>query len=350
MTCDASAREDSRYVTGVRQLRRDNVVPEGGNGERRQAHNGMKAILHRRTLHNDTRSFSRRGLLLAGASAFAALAADGSSRISVEGYIFNQYAERQKKPLGEIVPEALAMARNAGFWNIELNTTFFAPETRATTLQGIRSNRLSMPSVYVGGAMHEQSLAAKTIESALQTGAVCAPSGCKAIVNNPDPKPSGAEKSDDELRVQAQMLNRAGRTLSAHGFQLRVHHHTPQLVNNAREWRHILRNTDPEYVTLCMDLDWVHQADLDPLTLLKEGGRRVTEIHVRNSKDKLWLEAVEDGDIDYRAIAKYLREQNNKPLVVVELAYRPNTVITHSLAQDLTSSRIYTERIFGIKA
>jgi inosose dehydratase len=198
--------------------------------------------------------------------------------------------------------------------------------------------------------MHEQKLAEQTIETALRIGAVCQQFGCKAIVNNPDPKPGRAEKSDQELQVQAQMLNRAGRTLSAHGFQLRVHHHTPQLVNNAREWRHILSNTDPEYVTLCMDLDWVHQAGLDPLNLLKEGGRRVTEIHVRNSKNKLWLESVQDGDIDYAAIASYLRGANLKPLIVVELAYRPNTVIAHSLADDLKSSRIYTERTFGIRA
>ncbi len=294
-------------------------------------------------------SLSRRAFTL-GALGTVSVAANASSRLSVEAYIFNQYAERQKKPLADVVPEALAMARNAGFRNIELNTTFFTPDTRGSAVQAVTSNHLSMPSVYVGGSMHEQKLAEQTIEAALQIGTVCQPFGCKAIVNNPDPKPGGVEKSDEELQVQAQMLNRAGRTLSTHGFQLRVHHHTPQLVNNAREWRHILKNTDPKYVTLCMDLDWVHQAGLDPLTLLKEGGRRVTEIHVRNSKNKLWLESVQDGDIDYTAIASYLRGANLKPLIVVELAYRPNTLITHSLAEDLKSSRIYTERIFGIHA
>jgi inosose dehydratase len=293
------------------------------------------------------RAFSRAAAgLLFGTPA----AADNPYRISVEAYIFNQYAERQNKPLADVVSQALAMARNAGFRNIELNTTFFAPDTRSKTVQAITSNHLSMPSVYVGGSMHEHRLAEQTIETALQLGAVCQPFGCRAIVNNPDPKPGGAEKSDQELEVQAQMLNRAGRTLSAHGFQLRVHHHTPQLANNAREWRHILKNTDPKYVTLCMDLDWVHQAGLDPLDLLEQGARRVTEIHVRNSKNKLWLESVQDGDIDYAAIADYLRRENLKPLVVVELAYRPNTVITHPLTEDLKSSRIYTERVFGIHA
>jgi len=38
------------------------------------------------------------------------------------------------------------------------------------------------------------------------------------------------------------------------------------------------------------------------------------------------------------------------PLVVVELAYRPNTVVTRSLREDLRRSRIYAERIFGVNA
>jgi inosose dehydratase len=61
-----------------------------------------------------------------------------------------------------------------------------------------------------------------------------------------------------------------------------------------------LHNTDPQFVTFCIDLDWVHQGGFEPLDLLHEAGNRVREIHVRNSKDKLWLEDLEDGDIDYR--------------------------------------------------
>ena len=59
----------------------------------------------------------------------------------------------------------------------------------------------------------------------------------------------------DELNVQADSLNRMGRTLDEHGFQLRVHHHTPQLIDNAREWHRILLHTDPEYVDICVDVD-----------------------------------------------------------------------------------------------
>jgi sugar phosphate isomerase/epimerase len=75
-------------------------------------------------------------------------------------------------------------------------------------------------------------------------------------VTNPDPKLGNVRKTDAELQVQADSLNRMGQTLAQHGFELRVHHHTPQLMNNAREWRHILQHTDPQYVHICVDVDW----------------------------------------------------------------------------------------------
>ena len=272
------------------------------------------------------------------------------SRMAVEGYIFQQYANRQKKHLSEIVEEAFAMARQAGFHNIEINSAFFEGSARSRTLAALRANGLRMPSVYCGGAMHEESLAEQTLAKAMEVAALCRPFGCSAVVTNPDPKPGQARKTDDELAVEARSLNRIGQALRGQGYELRVHHHTPQLVENAREWRYILIHTEPRNVALCVDLDWVHQSGLVPLDILREGGDRVHEIHVRNSKNKLWLESFEDGDIDYRPIAAYLAKQKLKPLVVVELAYRENTPITRSLAEDLRSSRIYAERIFGIKA
>jgi hypothetical protein len=64
----------------------------------------------------------------------------------------------------------------------------------------------------------------------------------------------------------------------------------------------------------------------------------------------LWLEDLEDGDIDYREIASFLKREKITPLVVVELAYRDNTSITRPLGEDLRLSRIYAEKVFGISA
>lgn len=292
---------------------------------------------------------TRRELLFSAAAGSVSFAAQPRMELSVEGYIFQQYAERAKKPLAGMVGEVLPMARAAGFRNIELNPAFFAPEVREQVRLLIRSEGLRMPSVYVGGAMHEKVAAGRTIAKALEIGALCAPFGCSAIVSNPDPKRNEEPKTDPELAVEADSLNRMGRTLAEHGFQLRVHHHTPQLVNQAHEWRYILGHTDPQYVYICVDVDWAYEGGFDPLAFLREVGPRLREIHVRSAKNKLWLEDVEDSDIDYHRVAAYLKQAKLDPLVVVELAYGTNTIVTRPLQEDLRLSRIYTQRVFGFR-
>src|SRR5579875_274112 len=295
---------------------------------------------------------TRRQALLAAAAAVPLQRAFGeqTSRIAVEAYIFQQYAQRSHRKLGDVLDEVVPMARQAGFRNIELNAEFFAPELRERTLALVKGSGLRMPSVYSGGTLHEPEAAKATAARALELAKICQPFGCIAVVTNADPKKGGAEKTDAELAIQADEMNRMGRLLQANGFELRIHNHTPEMVNGAREWHYTLQHTDPQLVRLCLDLDWVHRGEQDPLGLLRLSGKRVREIHVRNSREKLWLEDVEDGDVDYRAIAEYLSRSGLRPLIVVELAYREKTVVTRPLEQDLARSRQYTERIFGLKA
>jgi inosose dehydratase len=293
---------------------------------------------------------TRRELIVAVTAVGVRSPTPRKSAMAVEGYIFQQYAQSLKQPLEGLMEQVLLMARSAGFRNLELSPAFFPLEARDRILSLLRSQGLQMPSVYVGGSMHEKDGADRTIATALELGNLCVPFGCKAIVNNPDPKRGDASKSDVELGVQADSLNRMGRALSRQGFELRVHHHTPQLAENAREWRHILHHTDPEYVHLCVDVDWAYESGFEPIPFLREVGNRLREIHVRSARNKLWLEDLEDSDIDYRKVAEYLGEERLAPLIVVELAYRPNTTVTRSLEEDLRISRIYAEKIFGVKA
>jgi sugar phosphate isomerase/epimerase len=300
-------------------------------------------------------NLTRREMIVSGAAALlsfasAAEAAPARSRVSVEGYIFEQYVARKKETLADGLDEIFAIILGAGFHYIELNNGFIAPDLRARVLSLIQSNRLSMPSIYVGGAMHDELLAEKTIADSLETAQCFKSAGCRAIVGDPSPKQGGAEKTEAELAVQAAMLNKLGKALADVGCQFWVHNHDAEMESNAREWWSNLKQTDPAYVWMCIDLDWVHQGDQDPLTLLRAAGRRVACLHLRNSRSKLWLESLSDGDIDYRAIAAYLHRSRLAPLLMVELAYRPNTVITRPLEEDLRLSRQYAERTFGVKA
>src|ERR1700704_2259717 len=109
---------------------------------------------------------TRRQALFAVAAGIGAAAERKQSRLSLEGYIWQNYASRQKRPLAELLDELFASAPYAGFQNIELNHGFFSPTLKDRVIELTRSHRLLMPSVYVGGAMHERELADQTIARA----------------------------------------------------------------------------------------------------------------------------------------------------------------------------------------
>ncbi len=293
-------------------------------------------------------SFSRRQALAAIGAAAAASGKATPSRLSMEAYIWVNMANRAKRPLLEMMDEMFASAPYAGFVNIELNDGFFAPAVKAKTLELLDKHKLQMPSVYVGGVMHQADLAEKTIEKALMIAALCKPYGCTAVVHNPNPKPRNVAKDDKELEIQAASLNRIANALAAQGLEFRVHHHSPELENNAKEWRHILTQTDPQLVKLCIDVEFVYRAGINPSSLIREGGFRVRELHLRNRTNNSPLQAFEAGDIDYAKVAKTVAELKLKPLVVVELAYHDDTVITRSFNENVRRSRIYAQQLFHL--
>ena len=278
------------------------------------------------------------------------LAGSESSRLSVEVYIWKQLLSRQHRTLDEGLGEIFSTAKAAGFQNIELDDGFFKPELSAHTLSLLQTNRLSAPSVYVRGAMHEMVVGGETEQRALSVFAVARQAGCKAIVCDPEPKPAG-EKTDQELVTQAMLVNQLGHKLAAEGANLRLHNHKVELQSGAREWRYKLKHTDPKFVSFCLDMDWIKQAGYEPLDLLREAGPRVSEIHIRSSNNLVWQESVAGGgDVDYGLIAALLKKKHLEPLIVVELAYADGTTISRSLAEDLRRSRVFAERTFNLSA
>jgi sugar phosphate isomerase/epimerase len=278
------------------------------------------------------------------------LAASDSSRLSVEVYIWKQLLSRQHRTLTEGLGDIFSTAKAAGFQNIELDDDFFTPDLSARTLSLLQTNRLSTPSVYVHGAMHELVAGGETEQRALSVFAVAKQAGCKAIVCDPEPKPAG-EKTGQELVTQAMLADQLGRKLAAAGANLRLHNHKVELQSGAREWRYMLKHTDPKFVSVCLDIDWVKQAGYEPLDLLREAGSRVSEIHIRSSNNLVWQESVAGGgDVDYGPIAVFLKRKHLEPLVVVELAYADGTTISRSLEEDLRRSRVFAERTFDLSA
>ena len=212
---------------------------------------------------------------------------------------------------------------------------------------------LEMRSLYVNSTLHEREKADESIEAVLAIARKAKEVGTKIIVTNPSPiRWGGPENKDDEqLKTQAAALEKLGRELKGMGLILSYHNHDIELRNAAREFHHMMVGTDPAYVTLCLDAHWIYRgADNSAVALfdvLKLYGSRITELHLRQSKDNIWTEAFGEGDIDYPAIAQYLLKINIRPHIVLEQAIESGSPKTMSPIEAFQKSSQYARRVFA---
>jgi inosose dehydratase len=271
-------------------------------------------------------------------------------KLSAEVYIWIQHLASEKKTLSEGVDEVLASYHAAGYRRVELFQGFFSPELRERTLTLLAKYHLAPETLYAETTMHEPAAAERSIKQVMELARLLKPHGTRVIVTNPSPKPDRAQKTDAELETQARYVDRLGDQLLQRGLKLAVHHHTPELVDNAREWRHLLKHTNPQKVFCCVDVHWAYRGGQDVMTFLHDTGDRLVEVHLRNSKQGVWMEDFGPGDIDYGKVAHYLHEIGFAGYLIVELAYEDGTQVTRPLEEDLRLSRLRAEEVFGLPA
>ena len=217
----------------------------------------------------------------------------------------------------------------------------------------LKKHGLEIRSLYVNSALHERDKAEASIESVLAIARKAKGLGTKIIVTNPSPiRWGGPENKDDaQLRIQAAALENLGRELKAMGLTLAYHNHDIELRNAAREFHHMMAGTDPAYVTLCLDAHWIYRgagnSAVALFDVLKLYGPRVTELHLRQSKDNIWTEAMCDGDIDYPALVKYLLKINVRPHLVMEQAVETGSPKTMSTIEAFQKSSQYARQVFA---
>ncbi|UCF16004.1 MAG: TIM barrel protein [Phycisphaerales bacterium] len=217
----------------------------------------------------------------------------------------------------------------------------------------LKKHDLEMRSLYVNSVLHEPDKAERSIESVLAIAEKAKTLGTKIIVTNPSPISwGGAQNKDDaQLKTQAAALNKLGRQLKAMGLTLAYHNHDIELRNAAREFHHMMVGTDPAYVTLCLDSHWVYRgagnSQVALFDVVELYGSRITELHLRQSKDGVWAETFCDGDIDYSALARHLTKLGIRPHIVLEQAVEKGTPKTMTPLEAFSKSTKYTRGVFG---
>jgi inosose dehydratase len=257
-------------------------------------------------------------------------------------YGWGQYAERDKKKLD--VEEVISALRDTGYDYLESNMNVAQPEQNAKFAGQLRAKGLQPVSLYTGARVHEAAQAGAVVAKILAAARVCQQAGFQVVSCNADP--IGREKTDEELKTQAAALSELGEGLNALGLKLGVHHHMPEMANHAREFHYNFDHTKPAVVGFCYDVHWVWKGGVMPLDALKQYGDRVVTWHLRQSRDGIWWEDLDTGDVDYAAVAKYANAHNLPRRFTVELAIEAGTKITRSVVENHRRSSEFVRKVF----
>ena len=124
-----------------------------------------------------------------------------------------------------------------------------------------------------------------------------------------------------------------------------------QRVAGAREFHHMMQRTDPNHVTFCLDVHWVYRGALNSnvavFDVIKMYGDRISELHIRQSRDHVWTETFGPGDIDYPGVVFALKERGLKPMLVLEQAAEEGTPHTMNALDAHRKSQAAVRTIFA---
>lgn len=290
----------------------------------------------------------------AGWGAGASMAADAkpappklkAPMVGSQLYGWGQYYDRDKKDLWKNLDEVLSALRDAGYDYAEGTLDVAVPENNAKFAERLKKKGLKPVSLYTGGATHVLGKATETCERIARAAKEAAKAGFGIVVFNPDP--IGRPKTDRELEIQAEALRELGDELKGMGVKLGLHHHTPEMANGGHEFHSNFRKCPADTVGFCYDVHWVYRGGIGPAEALPAYGDRIVSWHLRQSRDQIWWEDLDTGDLDYAAIAAEVKARKIPQFFTVELALEGGTKVTRGAVENHARSRRYVSRVFGV--
>ena len=266
--------------------------------------------------------------------------------IVTQDYGWSQAARRRQLGWPDGTEWAMTQARNAGLegWEPFLAT----PQDADRVIALAKRCGLKMPSFFVAGALHLQADA--EIARMTEIAAFSAKFGATMAVVYPVSL-GEADKSDAQLAIQFKNLHSLALQFGQLGVQLLYHPEEPEMRHAAREFHHMLAQSDTNLIRLCLDPDTIWRgagrSNLAILDIIALYGSRVDAIHLRQSVGGLWSETVGPGDLDYPNIATALRTMGRMPLLVIETAAEDNAIPALDPVVAHKQSLTYVQATFG---
>lgn len=256
------------------------------------------------------------------------------------------YAATQPKyDITPVLPAVFADMQYAGMDGIELMHTALRPDDAVQRIGELsKKHRLPVIGTSFGGAMWDRAQHQAVLEDAERVIGRLAKLGGRTLGTSVGQAPK--KKTAEQLDAQADLLQKIIAIGKAHGVVLNLHNHTYEVVDELHDLKGTLARV-PE-VKLGPDLNWLLRGGVDPVAFIRQYGRRIVFLHLRDQHaNGRWSEALGEGNMDYVAIAKALREVRFAGPAVIELAHERDFTPTRPLRESLKRSRQFVRKVFG---
>ncbi len=279
----------------------------------------------------------------------ARAASDNKLHIACNQFCWINMYRRAGRDFGADLDTGLAQVKQSGMDGLETMLGDVAAAERMIGL--LKKHELAMRSFYTSAPLHDAATTEANIERVVATAKKSKDLiDVQVVVVNPAPL-KGQAKSDAQLTTQAEAMTQLGGQLAELGTALAYHFHAPAWQDDGREFHHVMNETDPKLVKLCLDTHWVYRGSGNNVQrvydVIEQYAARVAELHLRQSIDGTWTECMMDGDIDYRRVAAGLQKHGARPLLVLEQAVEQGTPNTMDAIESHRRSRAYVEEVFA---
>lgn len=190
------------------------------------------------------------------------------------------------------MPRILAEMAQAGFAGIEIGShrvmDFYSPEAflGMCTREGLYVSGIHTPIRRYDEGNLDYAKRAADYSQALETKFM--------LVSGRE----GTGKSRDDYQAMADVLNQVGEICQERGLTYLYHNHWYEIVDEAAELHALCDLTDPDLVSLCLDIGWVERANASVVAITAEFLDRIAYFHLKDTKGEKFV-SLGDGTVDF---------------------------------------------------
>ncbi len=208
--------------------------------------------------------------------------------------------------------DVMADIATAGYEGFEIGAQHLDISKPDNLRQLAANHGLNVAGIHVGGEIYDPQSVQNALDNLERIIAYARAVGATFV---PFSGRFKENKTEQDLRHQAENLNRIGQLCQRQGLKLCYHNHFWEIENDCAELRHLCTHTDPTLVSLCLDVGWVERAGGSPVEVAQTFFNRVGYFHIKDTSPDEWLE-VGYGTVDFTGLFEIIQRRQDWWLVV----------------------------------